>query len=106
MHCLCVEYPAPADPEQFRTYYTTRHLPLAEQLPGLLSYEVAYPTPMSDRSDAPFCIFRGYFSSAEIMERALFSEVGAEVTSDVANYSPGGCRIYHHRVDLTQKVAA
>lgn len=106
MYSLCVEYPMPADPEQFRAYYTARHLPLATQLPGLLSYEVAYPKSLNNRADVPFCIFRGNFASAEAMEQALFSEVGAEVAADVPNYSPKGCRMYHHPADLAQRAAA
>lgn len=106
MHCLCVEYPVPADPDRFRAYYTTRHLPLAAQLPGLVSYEVAYPASIDDSADAPFCIFRAYFETPDAMEKAIFSETGAEVASDVANYSPEGCRLYHHAVTPAQQAAA
>lgn len=106
MYCLCVEYPMPAAPEQFRAYYAARHLPLASRLPGLLSYEVAYPKSFNESADVPFCIFRGYFASAEAMEQALFSETGAEVAADVPNYSPTGCRMYHHPVALSQLAAA
>ncbi|AVW93630.1 MULTISPECIES: EthD family reductase [Roseobacteraceae] len=106
MYCLCVEYPTPVDPDYFRNYYDTRHLPLAQRLPGLISYEVAYPSPLREGAHSPFCVFRAYFASPDDMQKALFSEEGSEVASDVPNYSPNGCHMFHHPVNLTKQAAA
>ncbi|MGZ4292941.1 MAG: EthD family reductase, partial [Solirubrobacteraceae bacterium] len=38
MHKLVVLYPPPADPDKFRSYYTSTHLKLVEKLPGLRAY--------------------------------------------------------------------
>ncbi|AUR01686.1 MULTISPECIES: EthD family reductase [Roseobacteraceae] len=98
MYCLCVHYPTPDDPAQFRDHYETRHLPLAERLPGLRSWDLAWPQPLGPDTGAPFCVFRGYFDSAEAMQKALMSEEGTEVAKDVPNYSPKGATMYHFAV--------
>ena len=38
MHKLMVLYPEPADPDHFRDYYVTNHLPLVMNWPGLLAW--------------------------------------------------------------------
>lgn len=96
MHCLVVEYPTPADPARFRSYYESRHLPLARTLRGLLRDEVHWPAPLNPAAEAPFCVFRAYFEDARAMEAALVSEIGAELAQDVPNYSPLGARMYHY----------
>lgn len=95
MHCLTVEYPEPDDRTHFRSHYQARHLPVAEQLPGLIRLEVAYPQALNPRDEVPFCVFRAWFPDAQSMEAALFSEIGAELAADVPNYSPRGARMYH-----------
>lgn len=102
MYCLSVQYPTPDDVDAFRSYYAERHLPLAERLPGLRSYDVAYPAPLGPDNGTPFCIFRGYFDSAQDMQRALMSEQGAEVAADVPNYSPKGATMFHFAVDAKE----
>lgn len=96
MHCLVVEYPAPAEPDRFRQYYEQRHLPLVQDLPGLIRAEVAWPQALAPASVVPFCVFRAVFADAAAMQAALMSETGAELASDVPNYSPRGALMYHH----------
>jgi uncharacterized protein (TIGR02118 family) len=98
MHCLTVLYPAPADPQAFRTYYEGTHLPLAAVLPGLVRYHHAFPEPMGP-GEAPFCIFQAYFADAAAIAAALGSEAGRMVAADVPNYSPRGATLCHFAVD-------
>ena len=42
MHKLVVLYPKPADPDHFRDYYVTNHLPLVTRLPGLLAWRYSF----------------------------------------------------------------
>ncbi|MGT2502576.1 EthD family reductase [Bradyrhizobium guangxiense] len=94
MHCLTVLYPRPSDPARFKGYYEQTHVPLAKQLPGLISCAYAYPEPLGP-STAPFCIFQAWFADAAAMGAALQSEIGAKVAADVPNYSPDGAILFH-----------
>ena len=42
MHKLVVLYPKPADPDHFREYYVTNHLPLVTRMPGLLAWRYSF----------------------------------------------------------------
>ena len=94
MHCLTVTYPAPADAAKFKAYYEKAHVPLAQQLPGLMSCTFAYPEPLG-RAPAPFCIFQAWFADQPAMFAALQSEIGSKVAADVPNYSPNGATLFH-----------
>ena len=94
MHCLTVIYPAPADAARFKAYYAATHLPLAEQLPGLVSCTFAYPEALGP-VPAPFCIFQAWFADRVAMFAALQSDIGKKVAADVPNYSPGGATLFH-----------
>jgi uncharacterized protein (TIGR02118 family) len=97
MHCLTVTYPAPKEPERFRSYYEGVHLPLARRLPGLRSCSFAYPAKLG-RGPVPYCIFQGFFADEAAMMAALQSEIGAKVAADVPNYSPEGATLFHFQV--------
>jgi uncharacterized protein (TIGR02118 family) len=42
MHKLMVLYPEPADPDHFRDYYVSNHLPLVTRMPGLLAWRYSF----------------------------------------------------------------
>lgn len=99
MYCLTVIYQKPENPEHFKKHYAEVHLPLAKKLPGLRTYNVAYPTALGRQEGAPFCIFQAYFDDLDGMNKALRSDVGKEVASDVPNYSPKGASMFHFDLD-------
>ncbi|WP_119154098.1 EthD family reductase [Caldimonas tepidiphila] len=99
MHAMVVLYPQPDDPQAFRDYYVSKHVPLAAQLPGLVSYRYGFPSPLGPAGgDTHFCIFEALFESAEAMAAALKSPLGREVAADVPNYSPKGASLMHYEV--------
>jgi uncharacterized protein (TIGR02118 family) len=95
MHALVVLYPQPDDPEAFRDYYETRHVPLAAELPGLVTQSFGYPAALGPDPSPWFCIWRGEFESAAALEAALGSPVGQQVAADVPNNSPKGATLVH-----------
>jgi uncharacterized protein (TIGR02118 family) len=97
MHCLTVLYPTPDDPKAFKVYYTSRHLPLAAGLPGLIRSHHAFPEQVGP-AEAPFCIFQAYFADAAAMGAALGSDLGQKVAADVPNYSPKGATLFHFTI--------
>ena len=95
MHRALVLYPAPKDPEHFKKYYVENHLPLASQLPGLLSSRYSFAVEGVGAPSPYFCIWEGDFSSAAAMGSAMQSPIGQKVVADVANYATGGSIVLH-----------
>ncbi|RYF42084.1 MAG: EthD family reductase [Comamonadaceae bacterium] len=98
MHRLLVTYPRPADPQRFLDYYTSRHVPLARTLPGLLACRYMQPQALGPGEAAHFLVFEADFESEAAMFAALGSPTGAQVAADVPNYSPGGATLMHYDV--------
>ena len=91
MHKLVVLYPEPADPDHFRDYYVTNHLPL---LAWRYSFDVA-----ATQGQAPyFAVFEAEFADAAAMTASRSSPQGRQVAADVANYATGGAVIIHYPV--------
>jgi uncharacterized protein (TIGR02118 family) len=90
MHKLVVLYPPPEDPEAFRAYYTSTHLPLAAKLPGLRGYRYSFDVG-SPTGDSPyFAVWEGDFDDAQALQAALASPEGQATAADVPNYATGG----------------
>lgn len=89
MHKLLVLYPHPRDPEAFREYYESTHLPLAAQLPGVLAWRHSFD--VHGEPESPyFAIFEAEFADAEALAAAMASPEGKAVQADVPNYATGG----------------
>jgi uncharacterized protein (TIGR02118 family) len=94
VHKFVVLYNQPEDPEHFRSYYESTHIPLAAGLPGLKAWRYSFDVSSPGQEDPPyFCIFEGEFESAEAMGEAMSGEYGQKVGADVPNYASGGATI-------------
>jgi 4-carboxymuconolactone decarboxylase len=98
MHRLLALYTAPKDPAHFKKYYEETHLPLAGQLPGLLSSRYSFAVQGVGSPASFFCIWEGEFASEAAMDASMQSPVGQKVVADVANYASGGVTIVHYDV--------
>jgi 4-carboxymuconolactone decarboxylase len=98
MHKVLVLYPPPKDPAHFQRYYEQTHLPLAAQLPGLLSSRHTFSIEGVGNPSPYFCIWEGEFADAAAMAQSMGSPVGLRVAADVANYATGGVTILHFDV--------
>jgi len=97
MHKMVVLYPQPADPDHFRDYYVTNHLPLATRLPGLLAWRYSLDV-AADGQTPYFAVFEAEFADAAAMTAARTSPQGQKVVADVANYATGGAVVIHYPV--------
>lgn len=98
MHKLLVLYPPGQDEKKFRPYYETKHIPLANQLPGLLAtrYSFQIGSPMGP---APFyCIFEADFPDEATMIAATSSELGQRVRDDAPNFATHLPIVVHYEV--------
>jgi len=95
MHKVLVLYPAPKDPAHFKKYYVEKHLPLAAQLPGLISSRYTFAAEGVGAASPYFCIWEGEFADAAGFGAAMGSPVGQQVAADVPNYASGGATVLH-----------
>ncbi|WP_406089467.1 EthD family reductase [Streptomyces sp. NBC_01013] len=98
MHKLVVLYSEPADPEHFRDYYVTNHLPLVMSWPGLLAWRYSFDVTATMGEASYFAVFEGDFADAAAMTAARASPHGRRVAADVANYATGGAVVIHYPV--------
>jgi uncharacterized protein (TIGR02118 family) len=98
MHKLVVLYSAPADPDHFRDYYVTNHLPLVTSMPGLLAWRYSFEV-AAIQGEAPyFAVFEADFADAAAMAASRASPQGLRAAADVANYATGGALVIHYPV--------
>jgi uncharacterized protein (TIGR02118 family) len=98
MQRLLVLYPPPADPDHFRDYYLSHHLPLVEDWPGVLAWRYSFDVATTTGEAAYFAVFEADFADAAAMAAARESPHGRRLTADVANYATGGAVIIHYPV--------
>ncbi|HEY3560664.1 MAG TPA: EthD family reductase [Kribbella sp.] len=90
MHKLLVLYPEPTDPDHFRDYYVSKHLPLVARMPGLLAWRYSFDVAATHGQAPYFAVFEAEFADADAMTAARSSPEGQQVSADVANYATGG----------------
>lgn len=91
---LIALYKTPADPAAFDDYYFKRHLPLAEDIPGLTGYAVsrgAVATPAG--ASSYHLVATLTFASFADLQAALASEAGRAAAADLANFASGGVEL-------------
>jgi uncharacterized protein (TIGR02118 family) len=97
MHKMVVLYPQPADPDHFRDYYVTTHLPLVARMPGLLAWRYSFDVTTA-QGQPYFAIFEAEFADATALTASRASPQGQEVAADVANYATGGAIVIDYPV--------
>ncbi|MEU5311645.1 EthD family reductase [Streptomyces sp. NPDC021562] len=98
MHRLLVLYAKPADPDHFRDYYVTNHLPLVASWPGLLAWRYSFDVAATQGEAPYFAVFEADFADAAAMTAARASAHGRRVAADVAHYATGGAVVIHYPV--------
>ena len=98
MHKLVVLYGKPTDPDHFRDYYLTTHLPLVREMPGLLACRYSFDVAATNGEAPYFAIFEADFADAAAMAASRESPQGRRVGADVANYATGGAVVIHYPV--------
>jgi 4-carboxymuconolactone decarboxylase len=105
MHKVLALYPPAKDPAHFKRYYEETHLPLAMQLPGLLSSRYSFSLEGVGSPSPYFCIWEGAFADEAAMGAAMQSPIGQRVAADVANYATGGVTLLHYEAQVPEAPA-
>jgi uncharacterized protein (TIGR02118 family) len=90
MHKLVVLYPKPTDPEHFREYYVTKHLPLVAKIPGILAWRYSFQVRASPGESPYFAVFEADFADVDAFRAGMSTPEAAAVRADVPNYATGG----------------
>src|SRR4029078_9581520 len=98
MHRLLVLYPAPSDPDHFRSYYEDTHLPLVAKFPGLRGYRYSFATGPAAGQSPYYCVFEADFDDAAALSAARESREGQAVLADVPNYATGGVVVLYYEL--------
>ncbi|MCI0395865.1 MAG: EthD family reductase [Chloroflexi bacterium] len=72
------------DDMALESFFSSTHLPLAEQLPGLLRSEVSRVTGKPGGQSRFHLMYELYFESQDVFQQALFSEPGRELMKALA----------------------
>lgn len=79
MHKLVTIYRVVDDIDILEQFFSNTHLPLAEQLPGLLEVEVSRIHGKPGGKSRYHLMMECYFESAATYEQAMMSEIGLEL---------------------------
>ena len=80
---LTVLYTPPDEVEDFEAHYTSVHMPLVDEMPGLVRAETSVVVGMPDGSPAPYHrMAELYFDDADAMGAAFGSDAGKQTAKD------------------------
>jgi uncharacterized protein (TIGR02118 family) len=102
MFKISVLYNNPENPSAFDAYYKDKHMPLVNQIEGLLKYEITRI--LSGPGGAPsdhYLMAELYFRDEAQMQESMGSPEGQATTDDLANFAFAGVQILiGHTLDL------
>jgi uncharacterized protein (TIGR02118 family) len=87
MHVLTVGYGQPRDPAAFDAYYQSTHRPLAERVPGLVSFTARHCAALDGTAPPYYLVAELAFSSREALAAALGSAEGKAAAADIGNFA-------------------
>jgi uncharacterized protein (TIGR02118 family) len=92
---LVVLYNQPDDPAAFDAHYFNKHVPLVEQIPGLMRNEVAKGVgdPFGGPS-AYYLIAELHFESADALQSAMGTQEGQATAADLGNFAQAGATLF------------
>lgn len=96
---LTVLYGHPADSAAFESYYNSKHMEIADKIPGVARWELTRFTGSADGGKPAFYrMAELYFESLEKMESSLQSAEGMAALRDLPNFATGGVTVMVGRV--------
>lgn len=91
MYKCSVLYGKPEDPSAFDTYYRDVHIPLAQKMVGLTSWNLTWTEAQNgELATEVYLVADLYAESKPAMDDILASTEGQAAAADVANFATGG----------------
>ncbi|MFE3060191.1 EthD family reductase [Nocardia sp. NPDC059239] len=98
-HQISICYGKPVDPAAFDEYYWTKHIPLANKVPGLADYTYSKCTSLDGSEPAYYAVARLQFDTEDDLQKALSSPEMRAAGKDVRNFATGGVTMYVQNVE-------
>ncbi|GCE37390.1 possible ethyl tert-butyl ether degradation protein EthD [Rhodococcus wratislaviensis] len=90
MYRVSIIYDRPTDPAAFDEYYSTKHLPLVEAVPGVVRLATGKCETFDGTTPAAYALAELFFDSKDDAGQALSSSAGKIAAEDLANFATGG----------------
>ena len=92
---LTVLYSPPAQVDEFEAHYTSVHMPLVDEMPGLVRAETSVVVGMPDGTPAPYHrMAQLYFEGADDMGASFASDAGKRTAKDAQELAERtGCTV-------------
>ena len=90
---ILVLYHTPTDSVAFDRYYRETHIPIAQKIPGLRSYQISDGPVQALAGTAPYLVAILSFDSVADINSALASSEGQATAADLPNFASGGATI-------------
>ncbi|MET4204412.1 MULTISPECIES: EthD family reductase [unclassified Bradyrhizobium] len=87
MEKLFVLYPDQPNPDAFKAYYVSNHIPLVRKLPGLRTSRYSFDVHSLGGAASVFCVFEAEFADAAALGAAMESPEGHAVVQDVPRFA-------------------
>jgi len=94
MHRVSVCYPHPEDHSAFNEYYTSKHTPIARQIPGLSAFTVGHCQALDGQGPAYYLVATLEFADEAALSAGLASPQMQAAAADLANFAPPGVVMY------------
>lgn len=91
---VAVCYGKPENPQAFDDYYTSVHIPLAKNVPGLDKFTWGKADSMDGSEPAYYAVANLYFADQDALKAALASPEMGAAGKDVRNFASGGVTIF------------
>lgn len=97
---LVVLYGQPDDPTAFEEHYTSVHVPLATEIPGVSRFEASRGVGTPDGGQSPyFRMAELWYESQDALESSMASEQGQAAVNDIPTFATGGATVFVAAVD-------
>lgn len=88
MYRMTILYEMPDDPERFRDYYYSVHIPLARKMRGLTGWNLSWVDQHEEPS--PYLLVAELYAESKMeMDAMLASPEGVAARDDLANFATG-----------------
>jgi uncharacterized protein (TIGR02118 family) len=92
---IIVLYKTPKNTEAFDKHYSSVHIPLAKQIPGLKKFDISSGAVTSPAGPSGIHLVATlYFDSLDALKAGLASPQGQAAAADLANFADGGAELY------------
>jgi len=90
MYRVTIVYNQPADPAAFDEHYSSKHLPLVQQIPSVKRFAAGKCESLDGNPPSAYALAQLHFESKEEAGQAFASPEGQNAAADVANFASGG----------------